>query len=178
MRSFILYILNFFCDIEFHLCGSKKRWFNYFRRAYLRVNKVVYGKDFSFGCGCYIRSPGNFEFGDRCAIGSFSKFWNYAPIKIGNDFLSAGMLAINTGGHDVNTLVPFNSEVIVGDRVWCGMNVTIIAGVTIGDDVVIAAGSLVNKNVESGAIVAGVPAKVIGHVNCLKRQDAFWSAFK
>jgi maltose O-acetyltransferase len=178
MRNFIVYIISIFCNIEFNIFGSKIRQINYLRRCYLKLNKIVYGKDFSFGCECYIRYPGQFEFGNRCAFGSFSKFWNYASIKIGDDFLSAGMLTINTGGHDVNTLLPFATEVFIGDRVWCGMNVTILAGVTIGDDAVIAAGSLVNKNVESGTIVAGIPAKVIGHVNLFKRRENLWSAFK
>ncbi len=49
----------------------------------------------------------------------------------------------------------------IGDRVWIGANVTILKGVTIGDDAIIGAGSVVTKNVPEKAIVAGVPAKVI-----------------
>lgn len=49
----------------------------------------------------------------------------------------------------------------IGDRVWIGANVTILKGVTIGQDAVIGAGSVVTKDVPAGAIVVGVPAKVI-----------------
>lgn len=47
------------------------------------------------------------------------------------------------------------------DRVWIGANVTILKGVTIGEDAVIGAGSVVTKSVPAGAIAVGVPAKVI-----------------
>lgn len=54
---------------------------------------------------------------------------------------------------------------IIGDRVWCGINVTILFGVKIGNDVIIGAGSVVNKDIEDGAIVVGVPAKKIKSID-------------
>lgn len=55
----------------------------------------------------------------------------------------------------------------VKDDVFIGANTTILTNVTIGSNVIIAAGSLVNKDVPDGKIVAGVPAKVIGEVDDL-----------
>jgi acetyltransferase-like isoleucine patch superfamily enzyme len=49
----------------------------------------------------------------------------------------------------------------IGDRVWIGANVTILKGVTIGDDAVIGAGSVVTKDIPPQAIAVGNPAKVI-----------------
>jgi serine acetyltransferase len=49
----------------------------------------------------------------------------------------------------------------IGDRVWIGANVTILKGVTIGNDAVVGAGSIVTKDVPTGAIAVGNPAKVI-----------------
>jgi acetyltransferase-like isoleucine patch superfamily enzyme len=49
----------------------------------------------------------------------------------------------------------------IGDRVWVGANVTILKGVTVEDDAVIGAGSVVTQDVPSGAIVVGVPARVV-----------------
>lgn len=49
----------------------------------------------------------------------------------------------------------------IGNHVWIGTRVTILKGVTIGDNAIIAAGSVVTKNVPNNTIVAGVPAKVI-----------------
>lgn len=52
------------------------------------------------------------------------------------------------------------APVIIGDNVWIGANATILPGVTIGDFCVVAAGSIVNKDVPSGVMVAGNPAVV------------------
>ena len=49
----------------------------------------------------------------------------------------------------------------IGDRVWIGANVTILKGVTVGDDAVIGAGSVVTKDIPEKAIAVGNPAKVI-----------------
>lgn len=55
----------------------------------------------------------------------------------------------------------------IGNHVWIGLNVTILKGVTVGDGAVIAAGSLVNKDVPANTLVAGIPAKVI-------KEDVEW----
>lgn len=55
--------------------------------------------------------------------------------------------------------------IIIGDNTWVGVRVTILPGVTIGNYCVVAAGSLVNKDVSDYTVVAGVPAKVIKHLN-------------
>lgn len=52
-------------------------------------------------------------------------------------------------------------DVVIGDRVMIGANSTILPGVTIGDDAVISAGSLVHRDVPAGAFVGGNPAKII-----------------
>ena len=49
----------------------------------------------------------------------------------------------------------------IGKRVWLGANVTVLQGVTIGDNAIVAAGAVVTKDVPANAIVGGVPAKVI-----------------
>lgn len=58
-----------------------------------------------------------------------------------------------------------SKPVKIGDNCWIGARVTILPGVTIGDFCVVAAGSLVNKDVPDYTVVAGVPAKVIKHLN-------------
>jgi acetyltransferase-like isoleucine patch superfamily enzyme len=75
--------------------------------------------------------------------------------------MSAPGLVINAGGHDVLTMKATSAPVRIGNRVWCGVNVTILAGVTIGDDVVVAAGAVVTRDVPSGSVVGGVPARLI-----------------
>ena len=50
--------------------------------------------------------------------------------------------------------------IIIGDNCWFGANVTVLQGVTIGNGCVIAAGSVVTKDVPDNAMIAGVPAAV------------------
>lgn len=49
----------------------------------------------------------------------------------------------------------------MGDNVWIGANVSVLPGVSIGSNTIIGAGSVVNKDIPDGVIVAGVPCKVI-----------------
>lgn len=53
------------------------------------------------------------------------------------------------------------APVVIGRKVWLGAAVTVLPGVTIGDDAVVGAGAVVTKDVPANAIVAGVPARLI-----------------
>lgn len=55
------------------------------------------------------------------------------------------------------------APVTIGDRVFVGANAVVLMGVTIGDGAVVGAGAVVTRDVGAGDIVAGVPARVIGH---------------
>lgn len=68
-----------------------------------------------------------------------------------------GMIA----GQQINQQPLNGSPVSVGNDVWIGAHVTILKGVTIGDHAVIGAGSVVTNDVPEGAIVAGVPGRVL-----------------
>jgi acetyltransferase-like isoleucine patch superfamily enzyme len=61
---------------------------------------------------------------------------------------------------------PATAPIRIGDRVWIGARAVILKGVTIGDGAIVAAGSIVTKDVAPGTLVAGVPAKYI--------RDATW----
>jgi acetyltransferase-like isoleucine patch superfamily enzyme len=49
----------------------------------------------------------------------------------------------------------------IGKRVWLGANVTVLQGVTIGENAIVAAGAVVTKDVPANTIVGGVPAKIL-----------------
>lgn len=57
--------------------------------------------------------------------------------------------------------VEYAAPIHVGNNVWFGANVTVLPGVTIGDNAVLAAGAVVNKDVAANTVVAGCPARVI-----------------
>lgn len=93
----------------------------------------------------------------------------YPNVKAGRFVLIAPEVSILGGDHEYRTVgVPIcfsGREVIpstiIGDDVWIGMSAKVIAGVNIGDGAIVAAGSIVTRDVPPFAIVAGVPAKII-----------------
>ena len=56
------------------------------------------------------------------------------------------------------------APIVIGKRVWLGSNVTVLPGVTIGDGAVVAAASVVTKDVPANSVVVGSPAKVVRSV--------------
>ena len=73
-------------------------------------------------------------------------------------------VTISTLNHGIeiqNRSTTYPSKVTIGNNVWIGSGANILPGVTIGDNSIIAAGALVNKDIPSNVIVGGVPAKII-----------------
>lgn len=94
--------------------------------------------------GCCFQDQGGIEFGDGCLIGH--------------------QVVIATLNHDLSpnsrgSMTP--AKVTLGKNVWVGAHATILPGVTVGDNAVIAAGAVVTKDVPANTVVAGVPAKII-----------------
>lgn len=149
--------LHLAAEIEAFFSSPANAW----RRRELRSLGVVFCEPISTRRHFRIHRPGGIQIGRRAAFGDHTQLMNFTRIDIGDDFLSAGNLIITTGTHDPLTLTPGAAPVKIGARVWCGVNVTILAGVVIGDDVVIGAGSLVNKDIPGNSVAAGVPARVL-----------------
>jgi acetyltransferase-like isoleucine patch superfamily enzyme len=93
----------------------------------------------------------------------------YSRIQIGNNVaISENVTFRDSDNHVVEgSKNPATDPITIEDDVWIGINVTILKGVTVGAGSVIAANSLVNKDVPPRTLVAGVPAKVI-------KQDVKW----
>jgi len=87
----------------------------------------------------------------------------HKEISIGeNVAISENVTIWDSDAHEIVANVnPKTQPVRIGNHVWIGVNVTILKGVTIGDGAVIAAGSVVTKNIPAKALAAGVPARVI-----------------
>ena len=165
IATFLQIILDKIADLEFCLFRNIYNRQQILRSLYLKLMKIEVGEKVRIGYKFYLRNKGNLTIGDRCSIGSFTRIWNYASISIGNDFSAAGGLTINSATHNPISLQPEGREIKIGDRVWCGVNVTIIAGVTIGNDVVIGAGAVVVKDIPNNSVVVGIPAKPIKQIN-------------
>lgn len=68
---------------------------------------------------------------------------------------------------------PAHRKVVIGNNVWMGMNVTILGGARIGDNVIIGAGSIVTKSIPSNSVALGCPAKVVcSYQDYLKKREA------
>lgn len=110
-------------------------------------------------------------------IGEWSQINPYVVLYAGSDINIGACVMIGpnctlaAGSHDhIQTSRPMrfaghpsSGPLVIGDDVWIGANCVITDGVNVGSGAVVAAGSVVNKSVPPYAIVAGVPAKVIGH---------------
>jgi acetyltransferase-like isoleucine patch superfamily enzyme len=136
------------------------------------------GKDAVFDVGAHTRFLGRFTCSvhGRVKIGTETHFSrdtqlsSMQSIAIGNNCAFAEGTAIHDMTHCFGPEWahmsfwdrPFwTAPIVIGDNVWVGCKVTIVGGVTIGDDVVIAANSVVTRNVPSHSLAAGSPARVV-----------------
>lgn len=106
----------------------------------------------------------NIHIGRKVFINSGCKFQDQGGIYIGDNVLIGHNVVLATLDHDLAPsrradMIP--QSIHIGNNVWIGSNSTILGGVTIGENAVIAAGSVVTKNVPENTVAAGVPAKII-----------------
>lgn len=113
---------------------------------------------------------GNVMIGDRTRIGLSNTL--IGPITVGNDVMFAQnivMSGLNHGYEDISKSIHdqpvTTAEIIIEDEAWIGANVVIVAGVTVGKHSIVAAGSIVTKDVPPYSIVVGNPAKLIKQYN-------------
>lgn len=110
--------------------------------------------------------------GDSCQIGDSSHITAARSIKIGNHVLTGKRVLISDNNHGYITpdeigipplerLVVSPGPVVIDDNVWIGEKASILSGVHVGRGAIIAAHAVVTHDVPPGAIVAGIPAKVI-----------------
>lgn len=113
--------------------------------------------------GYNIRAGNNFYCNFDCVI------LDLTDVIIGNDVQLGPQVNIYTVNHPINpghrsTGIEYVQPVIIGDRVWVGGKSVILPGVKIGNDVVIAAGSVVTRDIPDRVIAGGVPARVLKHI--------------
>ena len=110
--------------------------------------------------------------GNNCSIGEYSHITACNKITIGDGLLTGRYILISDNSHGTmseedSTISPINrklkskGEVIIGNNVWLGDKVAILAGVHIGNNVIVAANAVVTKDVPDNSIVAGVPGRVL-----------------
>ncbi len=105
--------------------------------------------------------------GERCFIQQCCTFFGRGGIEIGNDVFIGPKVNLITINHDPdpdNRSATYGRKIVIEDKVWIGINSTILPGVRIGYGAIVGAGSVVTKNVEPMTVVAGNPARVIKNI--------------
>ncbi len=129
----------------------------------------------SVGKNVWIEPDFRCEFGKNISIGN-DVYINFGcvildcgQVRIGDNTLIGPNVGLFSGNHTTDAeeraaggLIP--KPITIGARVWLCGNVTVVPGVTIGDDTIIGAGSVVTKDIPSGVIAAGNPCKVLRNI--------------
>lgn len=114
-----------------------------------RNSKIIIGNNCRIN-GAYLHAKSEIKIGDNCLFAS-------------------GTHIIDSNGHKLNSLdrtkgMDEPEPITIGNNVWIGLNSIILKGTTIGDNCVIAAGSIVKGNYPSDCLIGGVPAKIIKNI--------------
>lgn len=129
------------------------------------------------GGGCYIEPPFHSNWGGKHV--HFGKFV-YANfnltlvddthIYVGDYTMLGPNVTVATAGHPIlpelrEQVYQYNSPVHIGRNCWIGAGVIIVPGITIGDNTVIGAGSVVTKNIPKNVVAVGNPCKILREIN-------------
>ncbi len=137
------------------------------------------------GEGCYIEPPlhanwgGKFvHFGKRIYANFNLTLVDDTAIYVGDCTMFGPNCTLATAGHPILPELraqgyQYNMPIHVGRNCWLGAGVVVMPGVTIGDNVVIGAGSVVTKDLPSNVVAVGNPCKVLREVNERDREYYF-----
>ena len=129
------------------------------------------------GEGCYIEPPlhanwggKHVHFGDHVYANFGLTLVDDTHIYVGSHTMFAPNVVLATAAHPILPELrekgyQYNMPVHIGKNCWLGAGVIVLPGVSIGDNSVIGAGSVVSKDIPAGVVAYGVPAKVIRPIN-------------
>ena len=144
---------------------------HHFRRFFYRLAGMKIGAGSTIHMLARVYDPRNIRLGRDTIIGEMSTldgrrqlFDSAGGLEIGDHVAVASQVMIWTSQHDIHAadFHPVEKKVTIGDYVFIGPRAIILPGVNIGQGAVVAAGSVVTKDVAPFTIVAGAPAKQIG----------------
>lgn len=136
------------------------------------------------GENCYIEPPFHSNWGGRNVHFGKNVYGNFnltlvddADIYVGDYVMFGPNVTICTAGHPINAklreqVYEFNMPIHIGRNVWIGANVVVMPGVSIGDNSVIGAGSIVTKDIPANVVAFGTPCKVQREIG--KHDDEFY----
>jgi acetyltransferase-like isoleucine patch superfamily enzyme len=159
--------VRWFVNPFFHKRGNGSRICFRTRMDVMPFNPFVLGQNSTIEDFSTINNGvGAVRIGDRCRVGLGSVL--IGPVELGNDIRIAQHVVMSGLNHSYENIhLPIHNQpvsikpILIKDETWIGANVFVAAGVTIGRHCVVAAGSVVTKDVPDYSIVAGNPAKII-----------------
>ena len=137
------------------------------------------------GEGCYFEPPLHTNWGGRHVHAGNGVYGNFnltlvddGEIYIGDNCMFGPNVTIATAGHPVepglrSRGMQFNLPVRIGKNVWVGGGAVLLPGVTIGDNTVIGAGSVVTKDIPANVVAVGNPCRVLREINEHDREYYF-----
>lgn len=129
---------------------------------FAHAGKIQIGKDCYVGEGSRIWSSSSIVIGDRVLVSHDVNIHDTDSHSLNMEIRHQHFIEMNKNGHPKSASFDIQAKpVVIHDDVWIGFNSSILKGVTIGKGAVIAACSVVTKDVPEGTIVAGNPARVL-----------------
>jgi putative colanic acid biosynthesis acetyltransferase WcaF len=155
------------------MCRWTPKPMNAWRLLWLKLNGAkIYGYPFVHQ-RAKVTIPWNITMHDRACLGDGSVAYTLGEIELCEDATVAQEAYLCTGTHDFSSPVrPLQTgKILIGKSAFIGARAFVMPGVEIGDGAIIGACSVVTKEVKAHTIVAGNPARIIGHLSDLNQYN-------
>ncbi|WP_251318297.1 sugar O-acetyltransferase [Flintibacter muris] len=167
-------------------CLDKLFEFNQVRPSDLERKTALLKEMFAeLGENCYIETPFHTNWGGRHVHFGKNIYANFNLALVDDTHIYVGdytqfgpNVVLATAGHPVNPELrerayQYNAPIRIGRNCWLGANVVVVPGVTIGDNVVVGAGSVVTRDLPDNVVAVGNPCKILREVNDRDREYYF-----
>ncbi len=160
-----------------HTLASPQTWArfgklaNFFGYDTSGTNLIALGDGVRMSPTVSVRNGERISIGAGSHIGQWSCLWagdNHGRIVIGdhallapNVFITASDYDFDAGDGPVMELPKREADIHIGANTWLGANVVVVAGTRIGDGAIVAAGSVVTRDLPPNCVAGGVPARII-----------------
>lgn len=150
------------------------------REEIVRLEKELFGRT---GEHIYVNPPLYVDYGRHIFMGENvycnmdCLFLDVNTITIGNNVMFGPRVSLYTAGHPIDAEVrisdlEFGLPIVIEDSVWVGGGATILPGVTVGKNSIVASGAIVTKDVPANCIVGGNPARVLREIT--QQDKEYW----